>query len=160
MKQLILMRHAKAQHGSMTDILRPLETSGIKAATFMGNHLRGLKLTPDALYSSTATRAKETAHFFASAAGFTSKIEFFEAFYYGYRSELIDTVRNTDISLQKIMLVGHNPTWSELVHFLSGKLCDMSTASIAILNLKSDTWTTIGQNSCSFEQHLNPSEIM
>ncbi len=161
MKQLLLMRHAKSDWAVGTsDIARPLNERGIKAAPFMGEFIRNQNLLPDAVYSSPAVRAKTTAEMFCKSSGFSNGFSLLESFYFGSQDSIVDIVKNIPDEYQRVLLVGHNPTWSDLVAYFCGVYSDMTTASVAVLNLKSGTWKNIERNSCSLEHFFKPSDLM
>jgi len=78
MKQLLLIRHAKSSWTNIgqEDFERPLNERGIRDAPLMAKKLIEKNYKPDALISSTAVRALETATFFAEVMGFKKKILF------------------------------------------------------------------------------------
>lgn len=75
MKQLILVRHAKSSWAEpgMADIERPLNDRGRRDAPVMARRLLHRVPVVDLLISSTATRARQTAAFFATELQLTPK---------------------------------------------------------------------------------------
>ena len=72
MKSLFLTRHAKSSwgHAGLSDVDRPLNNRGKKAAPFMGQLIHEKGDIPDVLISSPANRAFSTAIAFAEIFGF------------------------------------------------------------------------------------------
>ena len=78
MKQLIILRHGKAEQNtmSMDDFDRALTQRGIKNATGMGEFIVRKMEVPDLILSSSAKRAHQTAVLAADAIGYPKeKIE-------------------------------------------------------------------------------------
>src|SRR5438105_4097768 len=83
-KTLLIMRHAKSswKEAELDDHERPLNKRGRRAAPAMGQLLRENSLTPDAILSSTALRARQTAEAVAEACGFAGEISYHAEFYH------------------------------------------------------------------------------
>jgi len=161
MKQLLLMRHAKSDwEAGLADFERPLNKRGNKAAAFMGKFCLENQLIPDLIYASPANRAKTTTKLFANACNYDSKIEFCEAFYFGYLSELHQKLQSTSDDINRLLMLGHNPTWSDLVHYFSGIYTGMPTAAIAVLELNVNSWADVKQNTCKLVKFLKPRDLM
>lgn len=161
MKQLLLMRHAKSDHQlGRPDFERPLNKRGNAAAEFMGEFLKNKDLVPDKIFSSPAVRAKTTAQLFAENAGYKDKITKYESFYFGYRTELLETLKSCSDSVNRLMIVGHNPTWSDLSGFFSRKYVEMPTACIVILELKVKSWKDLSAGTCKLLEVLKPKNLM
>ena len=62
MKRLILARHAKSSwsYPHLSDIERPLNKRGKKAAPIMGRALRDRNLIPEAIFASPSVRTRKT----------------------------------------------------------------------------------------------------
>ncbi len=161
MKQLLLMRHGKSDwQAGVADFERPLNKRGVKAASFMGKFCLEKKLVPDLIYSSPANRAKTTAKLFAESSKYSADIEYCESFYFGYKTELLDKLKSTPDSVQRLLIVGHNPTWSELVSHFSGIYVEMTTANIAVLELKIESWANLECETCRLLQLYKPRDLM
>src|SRR5213596_3467720 len=82
MKTLLVLRHAKAQPDSpLGDWSRDLAERGRRDAPVMGELIRERIGRPDAIVSSDAHRAKQTAELAAEAIGFDAQIVFDHAVY-------------------------------------------------------------------------------
>ena len=107
----------------------------------MGRLITAMDLAPDRLVTSTAVRAASTATL-ASEAG-----------QWGLRTELEDRLYGSGVDAvlegasrsggERLMLVGHEPTWSMLVRRLTGASVQMKTASLAVIDLMIDEWTEL-----------------
>lgn len=164
MKNLLVMRHAKSDwsDSSLSDFDRPLNSRGRKAAPFMGNELSKRDKVPDLIISSPANRAKTTAEKIAKAAGYAKEIKFVKDFYFGYADEVIDTLKNSEDELNKILIIGHNPTWESLVSTLTENTpyTRMPTAAIASILFDINDWADLKKNSGKLEWLILPKELM
>ena len=160
MKKLLIMRHGKSDWGagSQRDFDRPLNERGKKDAHRIGNELKNRNLTPDLIISSPAERAKTTAEKVAEYSGCKKNIVWEESFYFGYTREIIETLKNIDEKENTVMIVGHNPTWSDLTERLSGKYFDMKTANVCILEFDGN-WKDLKEKKCKFIDYISPKEI-
>lgn len=135
------MRHAKsdwdAAYGS--DHERPLNDRGYRSARLMGRVITGLDMKPDHVISSTAVRARTTAALAAEAGRWDTKIDLDQGFYGTGPTAVLETASRAP-DVERLMLVGHQPTWSMLVHHLTGAIADMKTASVAEVGLMIEDW--------------------
>ena len=147
MKRLILSRHAKSSwnHPQLRDIDRPLNKRGLRAAPIMGRALRERDFIPEAIFSSPSVRTRMTSELLAKELSFPAeKIEFIDSFYGASPGGIVHFVNQLSDDLNSIMLVGHNPTWTDLCHRLSGKHLDnLPTSGILIIDFKIDHWSEL-----------------
>jgi phosphohistidine phosphatase len=141
-KQLLVMRHAKsdwdAEYGP--DHERPLNRRGVEAARLMGRRLTSLGLAPEHVISSTALRARTTAELAAESGGWDCPIELEPDFYGNGADAVMERVaRGPDV--ERMMIVGHQPTWGTLVARLTGEQVEMKTAAVAVVEMPS--WTDL-----------------
>jgi len=143
MKTLLLMRHAKSswKDESLTDHDRPLNKRGKKTAPLMGHLLREKNLVPDLIVSSTAVRARSTAEAAAEASGYPSGVTLTDELYLATAGEILRYAQErTEDTLERVMLVGHNPGMEDLVNMLSGRREPFPTAALAVFELGIDSW--------------------
>ena len=146
MKQLLLLRHGKSDwdSGFSSDHERPLAPRGQRAAQRVGRFLTALEKAPDSIVSSSAVRALSTARLAKEAGGWASEIEVTPDFYQAVPAILLDRVRRTDDRFERLLLVGHEPTWSETVGLLVGRAeVKMVTASLARVDFPLDRWADV-----------------
>jgi phosphohistidine phosphatase len=110
MKQLLLLRHAKAvtdrtggDHG------RALAPRGRRAAPLMGRAMRTRGLVPGRVLCSAATRTKETWQLAEPELKAKPQVEFTEAIYLAPWAMIVKTVRETPDDVQTLLVIGHNP---------------------------------------------------
>jgi phosphohistidine phosphatase len=148
---LTLVRHAKSSwnNDDLEDFHRPLNNRGFKVAPEMGQRFAEKKCKLDAIISSPATRAITTAQIIAQKNGFnidqiTSNIEIYEA----TLDVLMDLIHQVNDQFGSIMLVGHNPGFTELVnHLVYASIDNMPTCAIAQIQLDVDSWKEISKHS-------------
>ncbi|MCG3210617.1 MAG: hypothetical protein FOGNACKC_04248 [Anaerolineae bacterium] len=117
MKTVLLLRHAKSDWGEagLADFDRPLATRGEKDAPLMGQVLAKFDYMPDQIISSPAKRARQTSQLVAKACGYQPEIDWADSFYGGGSEDLIGALRRLPDSVERPLLVGHNPTLEETV---------------------------------------------
>ena len=95
MKTILLMRHAKAEHGvpGQRDFDRALAQRGTEDALRMGRALEKMGVVPDAIVTSQAVRAKETAEVSAKAMHFGGSIQLERALYDAPGDVWLETLR-------------------------------------------------------------------
>ena len=150
MLELILFRHARSEtfSTSITDFDRDLVDSGIQDTNKVCSYLATKIDTPDRIISSPAKRALATADIIATALQYPedaieTQAEIYEASLKNLQ-EIIDTFRMKD---KRILLVGHNPGFSELSTYLAGNAMALPTAAVAGFRFNLSTWKAICQNS-------------
>ena len=139
------MRHAKSDWdaGARDDHSRPLNARGVRSAERMGEAIRELGLVPDVVISSTATRARSTAELARITGGWPSRLVLEDDLYGASYGEAIETAARLGGDLDRVMLVGHEPTWSQAVKHLTGARCAMRTATCAIIEIHVPQWADV-----------------
>lgn len=145
MKTLLILRHAKTQpdapHG---DRARKLKERGHRDAAAIGAYVRGQVGTPDAIVTSDAIRARQTAEIIAAELGFDQPLTIEPRIYAADVETLLDVVRQLPGEADTVILVGHNPGFEELTASLSGHDEDevrLPTAAVARLELDLPRWS-------------------
>ncbi|MFV1960618.1 MAG: histidine phosphatase family protein [Acidimicrobiia bacterium] len=138
------MRHAKsdwdASYGGDHD--RPLNERGVRSARLMGRLVAGADLIPALVICSTAIRARATAQLAAESGAWGGSIDL-EPGFYGTGPDTVLTLASDAPDVERLMLVGHQPTWSMLLQRLTGARADMKTASVAVIDLMIETWAEL-----------------
>ncbi|MDP6357365.1 MAG: histidine phosphatase family protein [Planctomycetota bacterium] len=146
MKTLLVLRHAKSSWDHpVSDHDRPLKKRGRRAAQRIGEELRELDLLPDVIISSTAKRARKTAHIIQEASGCDAEIIKTDDLYFEDVGTQIGVVTSGNDIYKRIMIVGHNPSFEEIVHELSGEDIVMATATLAVIDFDVESWSAISQ---------------
>lgn len=160
MKTLYLLRHAKSNwdDSSVSDFDRTLNSRGEKAAPFVGSLMKDRGMIPEAIISSPAKRAKQTAKLVAKAAEFPSKLVFDERIYEASTARLLAVMSEIADDIDSALLVGHNPGMESLIWYLTGKMEPMPTAALAVIELNIDRWSNVAEGSGSLESVIRPKD--
>jgi phosphohistidine phosphatase len=142
MKTLLILRHAKSswKNNDLSDHDRPLNLRGQRDAPNVGKRLRNEDLIPDAILSSTAKRARQTAKAVAEESGFEGELQLSRELYGGGPEAYIGAIRSLANLVDSALVVGHNPDLEELVEILSGESVRLPTAALAHLQLDIQDW--------------------
>jgi phosphohistidine phosphatase len=150
MKTLYLVRHAKSswKYSDLDDFERPLNKRGHKNAPFMGKVLKKLKATPDLVISSPANRAAMTARIIAAAINYPLKdIRYSATLYELSKNTLTRIVKQIDDSVNKAMIVGHNPTINGLANYIGDQpVGNIPTCGVFCVVLDISSWEKISEH--------------
>lgn len=135
MKRLLLLRHAKAVPATdpLADISRPLAERGERDARRIGARLREQVLSPSLILTSPAARALQTAQIVAATIDYTQEnIALDRRLYLAEPATIVEIIAAQDAALGTLLLVGHNPGLTDLVHRLlpDFDVDDMPTAAV------------------------------
>jgi len=145
-RELLLLRHGKSDWKAGTDdFLRPLKKRGIRGAKKQGEWMKKQGLIPDFILSSPASRAASTANECRQAMGLDSnKIEYDERIYLASTGTLLALLGEINETFRRVLLIGHNPGFEQLVEYLSSEAIEvfdgkiMPTATLAHLTMPGD----------------------
>lgn len=138
MKSVLILRHAKSswKHPELADHDRPLNKRGKRDAPRMGELLRNEHLIPEAIISSTAIRARDTAEAVAKGCGYKGEITLNRSLYAAGPEAYLEVLHG----MHGVLVVSHNPGVQELAQMLTGETHLMSTCSLAHIKLHVDRW--------------------
>ena len=147
MKTIYLVRHAKSswKYPNLDDFERPLNKRGRKNAPFMGNLLNKLKVTPDLVISSPANRAAMTARIIAASINYPlENIRYSATIYESSENALIHVVKQMDDTVNKAMVVGHNPAINGLANYIGDQpIGNIPTCGVFCVDLDISSWAKI-----------------
>jgi phosphohistidine phosphatase len=147
LKYLFLTRHAKSSwsNSGLTDIDRPLNKRGKRAAPFMGRLIVDKGEKPELLISSPANRALSTAKIFGEAMGLVENDIIIDRTIYGADAkQLLELVQDQVDLYKSIMLFGHNPTFTLFVNLLTGSnIINVVTCGVVRIDFEFSSWTDI-----------------
>ncbi|MCX7423537.1 MAG: histidine phosphatase family protein [Planctomycetia bacterium] len=145
MKTLLLLRHGKSSWGDvlLADHDRPLKKRGHRAAQQMGHLLAELRLVPDLVLTSTATRARDTAVLMANTAGYRGTISAIAELYHAEHLAFVELVSSVSIEAETVLVVGHNPGLEDWLMQLVGDLHEFPTAALAWIELPIGYWSEL-----------------
>lgn len=152
MKYLYLVRHAKSSWDfpELADIDRPLNKRGKRNAPEMGLRLAARNLELDNIITSPATRAKTTANIIAEQLDFPLEniIEKDEVYHTG-TSALIKVVASFHKDIKSVMIVGHNPGFTDLANYLKEPdyyIGNVPTCGVVAIEFTVNQWTELSKH--------------
>lgn len=156
MKTLLLLRHAKSSwdEAHLEDHDRPLNGRGKKDAKRMGRFIRREDLVPDAVFTSTAKRARSTAKRVLGAAGYDGEVVKKRELYMAGPKAMLSAARHAPEGAQHVMLIGHNPGMEELLEALTGRTEALPTCALAQVQLSIDRWQDLAPGTSGVLTHL------
>ncbi|MDQ3946392.1 MAG: histidine phosphatase family protein [Actinomycetota bacterium] len=147
MKTVLLLRHGKSDWASDTgnDRDRPLAKRGRRAAKVMGQRLARSGLVPDAAVTSPAVRAHTTLELAMKAGGWNCPVQVSEALYGEGAFAVMEEIGRQSDASATLLLVGHEPTWSETLALLvGGGRHRVPTGALVGIDLDVDAWADVG----------------
>ena len=149
MKILHIVRHAEAvsKTTDIPDFERALVKKGVKGARAVARRLRRCGFSADAMVSSPANRAMETAHVFAQELNFpVDKIELNRTMYENSdRTSLLTLVHGFPGESSDAFLFGHDPSFSEFAkHMVQGFDSVMPKGAVVTVAFETDSWADVG----------------
>ena len=148
MKTLLIMRHAKTQPDAPhSDHARKLTVRGVRDAKAMAGHIRAEIGVPDAIVTSDAKRARQTAEILAIELGFVAPLRVEPRIYDAGLGTLLEVVRRLPEKAERVVLVGHNPSFEALAEALSGDTVEvhLPTSALAHVELDVPRWSDAKQ---------------
>jgi phosphohistidine phosphatase len=169
MKTLTLLRHAKSGWDDKVarDFDRPLNRRGRRAARAVGEEMRALNLAFDRVAASSAKRVVETLEEVEQAFGPLDP-EYDENLYLPSTETLLELVRATDDSIERLLLVGHNPGLENLALALSGGSDNAlrgqielkyPTGTLAEIALDVDHWRDVAKGMGIITRFIRPRDL-
>jgi phosphohistidine phosphatase len=117
-RQLVVMRHGKAEPHAETDTERELAQRGYDDAVEAGRWLADSGFAPDAALVSSARRATTTWLALAEGGSFEAAATYSDGLYLAGPEAALDLVRETRSEMASLIVVGHNPTAAYLAQLL------------------------------------------
>jgi phosphohistidine phosphatase len=158
MLRLMLFRHGKSDWNSNArgDRDRPLNARGERAAAIMGLVLRRMGEIPALIVSSPAVRAESTAALARISGGWGTRLEIADELYGAGPDAALAVAARCGSDAERLMLVGHEPTWSLLAERITGGRITVKTATVLAFDLNAATWPNAEQASGSLAFALHP----
>lgn len=165
MKTVYVVRHAKSSWDKpeLPDHFRKLTPKGEEQITKVGKHLRMKFVNPELIITSSATRALETTKIMAKELHYPlDQININTTFYRTGREEIMETLFELPDEIESVMIVGHDPTFTELVNsFLESEdqIKKLPTSAVAAFRFKTDHWEEIDRSKHHMEFLITPKEL-
>lgn len=136
--QLWLLRHGEAEpHGARVDELRELTARGERQSRAAGGALAALGVRLDAVLTSPRVRALDTARLACEALQEAIEPEVYEPLSAGF--DCTDALPLLDRWARdaRVLVVGHEPDLSSVVHELTGARVDLKKGGMAMVRIAS-----------------------
>ena len=166
MRELALMRHGKSAWGrsDQSDHERPLEPRGEKGALTMAEVLKKRSWTPGLVICSDAQRTQATAEQLKAVFSELT-IQMAPELYLGSVHELGRVLGRCSGTLDRVLILGHNPGLEECVFHLSGSELRLRTADVVLLRTERSAdlgWGALVRESRTFTlvEHLVCRELL
>jgi len=164
MKQLLLIRHGKSSwdEAGTPDFERALNERGRSDAPRVAAALEERGIRPDAIVTSPAKRAAETAELVARELDFPEeRIEPNRRIYLASPGVLVQVVQGLDESLETAFVFGHNPGMHETVDLLASdaSVDRFPTLAVARLELTVDHWGEVDEGTARLAELILPKEM-
>ena len=166
-RELLVLRHGKSDWATgRRDFDRPLAPRGRKASRRIGRLLAEHGMLPDIVLSSSALRARQTAERVCRFAGVeAARIEWEPAIYEAELDTLLELLSRVPEQAARVMIVGHNPGFDELVRYLGGDTVAewdapnlMPTAALAHLEMP-ESWDGLRRGAARCRSLVRPREL-
>ena len=161
MKTLLLLRHAKSswKDSTVADHDRPLNGRGRRAAELVRLFLKGRKLRPDLVLSSSSVRTRETVEILFQKTEAVPEISYDDALYLASAAKLLEVILALDEDRDQVLLVGHNPGIEELFLRLTGIDERFPTATLANISLDIEKWAAAGKTTGKLLWLVTPKQL-
>jgi phosphohistidine phosphatase len=163
MRTLLILRHAKTQSDAPAgDHARELTERGHRNAAAMGAYIHNLTGTPDAIITSDATRARQTAEIVATAVDFTGPLVVEPRIYAAGLDTLLAVVRGIPDEIHSALIVGHNPGFEELAEALAGNEDEeirLPTSGLALIEFDVENWDAVREDTGRLVKVATPRTI-
>ena len=138
-RTIVVVRHGKSSWKTNDpDIGRPLSSRGTRDAVVAGQQLA--RLTFDVALVSPATRAQQTWSALQMGGVSCADVRTTDALYHAWTPEVTGVLRELSDAARTVLVVGHEPTLSDLILTLSGPSADRAaieekfpTSGVAVL---------------------------
>ncbi len=164
MKTLYLLRHGEASlcASNGDDFERELSPYGEQQAIAIGQYLQQQKMTIDLLLYSAARRTTTTAMLIKKIMGHAIANTQAEAkIYQADLINLLELLRTLEPALNSVLLVGHNPTISWLLNYITGQTLDsMSPCTCYGMELMINDWAEISAGQGKIILTTIPEEVL
>lgn len=168
MKTLYLLRHAHTTSATPTlmgDHERILSPQGTEDAQSVGRYMQAGKMYPDFVLSSSSVRTIQTSRLIFgtlfSKEGVKVESHFDRKLYLASAEKLLSEIQSIDNSIDKLMLVAHNPGVSDLAVTLSKnknntELSNYAPATLCVFKAYCDNWADFSPQTVKLEKVFVP----
>ena len=158
MKTITFLRHSKSSWDyDVSDVNRPLNEFGIKKIKKVSNLSIDTFNQVEIFFSSPANRAIHTCIILANSLEIDlKKISIHKELYTFDMFEVFDFIKQINDKYSNIVLVGHNPAYTEISNYFSeNKILNLPTARWFCLKFDTDSWSkTIGLKPIHYSNNI------
>jgi phosphohistidine phosphatase len=133
---LHLLRHADAgdpEAWTGPDAVRPLSDKGRKQSKRLGDHLASISFKVDAIITSPRIRAEQTAEIVAER--IRAKVTVDDRLAHPFEVETVEAILGDAADPDVVVLVGHDPDFSETLSTLCGARLEMKKGAFARIEI-------------------------
>lgn len=163
MKQIVFMRHAKAQKESPdgSDFSRELEVRGTKDAILMTQSLAQTRFIPQQIVASPAMRTKKTMEIVAQELKLKPEnLDLDSGLYEADLSDIMHVIHGLNDTYNCVMVVGHNPSITSIIGYLSDMFAEhIPTSGIVVVAFEDNTWKLVQTRKGKVVWFKNPKGI-
>jgi len=144
-KRIIVFRHGKSDWADLaSDHDRPLNKRGQRDAKAMGRALAAAGQVPEYVLCSSARRASTTLELAAQAGHWSCPQHISDELYETRPQAVLALLREMPRQYDSVMLVGHEPTWSQLTsQLIGGGNIALKTATMACVEVAAQDWSQV-----------------
>ena len=146
MKTITFLRHSKSSWDYiLEDVDRPLNEVGIEKIKKVAESSKHQFINSDIIFSSTANRAIHTCLILTIQLSISNnKIRLSEDLYTFNHFEVFDFIKKIEDKYSQVVLVGHNPAYTEISNYFSeNKILNLTTARWFSMKFDSNKWSDI-----------------
>jgi len=136
--ELYVLRHGQSAPRAEwdgDDATRPLTEAGVSSLAHAAWTMARLKVEPDVLITSPVERAQRTAEIVAPVLGLEGKLSTADSLGRGFGMKDLRRLLRKHPRAESIMLVGHNPEFTSIIHKLTGAHVVLSKGGLARVHL-------------------------
>ncbi len=140
--RLVLLRHAKAEHGlAVPDVQRPLTTRGRRQSAEVGTAMVAAGLVPDLVLCSSSVRTRQTWQLAQATLHADPEVRFLDELYDAGVDQVLAAVRVADEAAGVVLVVGHETAMSRTAVALAGLGSDEATYARVQLGVPTAAWS-------------------
>ena len=141
-KLIALLRHGEAEYGQSQhrDFSRNLSASGKSKLKRLSNVLKERGLHFDAVVSSSAARTRQTTEIMLNSIE-AEETTFLDSLYLADVQTIIDFFGNLPEKYCKVLFVGHNPSISAFLSYVTGEYhMSLQPGMMTMVDIEVDSW--------------------
>ncbi|HEY0118773.1 MAG TPA: histidine phosphatase family protein [Cellulomonas sp.] len=142
--RLVLLRHAKAEHGlDVPDVNRPLTVRGRRQSAEVGTALADAGLVPDLVLCSSSVRTRQTWELAKARLGAEPPVTYADELYDAGVDQVIAAVRAVHEAAGVVLVVGHEPAMSRTAAALAALGSDEATYARVQAGVPTGSWSVL-----------------